>query len=281
MATVVELNTYPIKGCAGVSVADAVTTAAGLAHDRAFMVTDLTGLFRSQRRSPRLATIRPSVTDTGDRITLRVDGMEPIEVPVDLTAPRRDVTLFKAPYQGIDLGDDAAAWLSDALGEASRLVRVPPEHDRVTDGEVPGTSGYADSSAVHLLSLATLAELNGRLVRRGSAALPLDRFRANIVVDGWDEPSVEDRLRHLRIGACELAYTKLAIRCAVTTVDQGAGVKAGPEPLRTLADYRRTEDGVAFGAKFSVVRPGKLSVGDPVEVNTWGEPEFSSNQWPG
>ncbi|HVK21405.1 MAG TPA: MOSC N-terminal beta barrel domain-containing protein [Actinokineospora sp.] len=274
MATVVELNTYPIKGCAGVSVADAVTTAAGLAHDRAFMVTDEDGLFRSQRRSPRLATIQPFVSDTGDRITLRADGLAPIDIPVDLTAPRRDVILFKAPFHGIDLGPDAAAWLSEALGEPSRLVRVPPEHDRVTDGQVPGTSGYADSSAVHLLSLSTLAELNDRLVRRGEAALPIDRFRANILVDGWDEPSTEDRLRLLRIGDCELAYTKLAIRCVVTTVDQRAGVKAGPEPLRTLADYRRTDGGVAFGAKFSVIRPGKLSVGDAIAVSSWGDTEL-------
>ncbi|WP_436499342.1 MOSC domain-containing protein [Actinokineospora sp. HUAS TT18] len=272
MATVVELNTFPIKGCAGTSLPDVVTTAAGLAHDRTFMVTDEDGVFRSQRRSPSLARIRPTVTESG--ITLRADGLAPIDVPVDLTAPRRDVVLFKAPFQGIDLGDDAAGWLTEALGEPSRLVRVPPEHARVTDGQVAGTSGYADSSAVHLLSLATLAELNDRLARRGAAPLPLDRFRVNVVVDGWDEPSVEDRLRRVRIGDCELAYTKLAIRCAVTTVDQQAGVKAGPEPLRTLADYRRTEGGVAFGAKFSVTRPGKLSVGDSLTIDAWGDSEF-------
>jgi uncharacterized protein YcbX len=60
----------------------------------------------------------------------------------------------------------------------------------------------------------------------------------------------------------------------VTTVDQRAGVKAGPEPLRTLADYRRTDGGVAFGAKFSVIRPGKLSVGDAIAVSSWGDTEL-------
>jgi uncharacterized protein YcbX len=58
-------------------------------------------------------------------------------------------------------------------------------------------------------------------------------------------------------------------------VDQEFGAKAGPEPLRTLADYRRAaEGGVAFGAKFAVVRPGKLSVGDEVVVSSWGASEL-------
>jgi uncharacterized protein YcbX len=273
VAIVTDLTCFPIKGCAGVPLADAVMTKAGLAHDRTFMVVGEDGVFRSQRRSPRLAVIHPSVTPAGDRITLRANGFAAIEAEVDLSRARRDVTMFGNPYRGIDLGGEVAGWLSEVLGEAVRLVRVPPEHDRVTDGQVPGTSGYADSSAVHLLSRSTLAELNARLV--GADPMPLDRFRANIVVDGWDEPSTEDRVRRLRVGDCDLGYTKLAIRCAVTMVDQEAGVKAGHEPLRTLASYRRAAaGGVAFGVKFSVLREGKLSVGDALTVDAWDESEL-------
>ncbi|MBC6450623.1 MOSC domain-containing protein [Actinokineospora xionganensis] len=275
MAIVTDLKCFPIKGCAGVPLADALMTSAGLAHDRTFMVIGEDGVFRSQRRSPRLAVIEPSVSAAGDRITLRAPGFTPVDVEVDLTRPRRDLTMFGDPYRGIDLGGEAAAWLSEVLGERVRLVRVPPEHDRVTDGQVPGTSGYADSSAVHLLSRSTLAELNTRLVAAGADPMPLDRFRANLVIDGWAEPSTEDRVRRVRIGDCDLGYTKLAIRCVVTTVDQEAGTKAGPEPLRTLAAYRRAAaGGVSFGAKFSVLRTGKLSVGDALTVDTWGESEF-------
>jgi len=47
-------------------------------------------------------------------------------------------------------------------------------------------------------------------------------------------------------------------------------VRAGPEPLRTRAGYRRvTAAGVAFGAKFSVLRPGRPAVGDEVRVQRW------------
>lgn len=278
MARVVELSYYPVKGCAGVSAHDAVLTPAGLAHDRSFMVTSEEGVYRTQRRWPRLALIRPGVSADGERLTLRAPGHPyALDVDVDTSGPRRDVDLFGAPFTGIDQGDEAAAWLSEVLGAPSRLVRVPPEHDRVTDGRIPGTSGYADSSAVHVLSRSTLDLLNERLTERGGDALPMDRFRPNIVIGGWDDPHTEDRVRRITIADTELGYTKLAIRCAVTLVDQEAGTRAGPEPLRTLATYRRAVSGgggVAFGTKYAVLRPGKLSVGDEVRVALWGEAEL-------
>lgn len=274
MAAVVELSYYPVKGCAGSRASEAVLTPAGLRHDRSFMVTSEAGVFRTQRRDPRLALVRPEIGVSGERLRLHAPGWESVDFAVDRTGVRRDVDLFGAPYKGIDQGDDAALWLSDVLGVPSRLMRVPPEHDRVTDGSTPGTSGYADSCAVHILSRSTLDRLNDRIAETGGEPLAADRFRPNIVIDGWDEPHVEDRVRRLRIGGGELGFAKPAIRCAVTMVDQETSAKAGPEPLRTLAGYRRAaEGGVAFGAKFAVLRPGTLSLGDEVDVVSWGEPE--------
>lgn len=263
---VTELVSYPIKSCAGTSLSDTVMTPAGLPHDRTFMVIDPGGVFRIQRQQPRMATIRPSVSDDGTTMTLRAPDVEPWTLRVRLDAPRRDVTLFGQLFRGIDQGDEVAGWLTDVLGVPSRLVRVPPEHDRVTDGETPGTSGYADSCPVHLLSTATLDDLNKRLADQGSPAMPMTRFRPNIVVDGWADPHVEDSARRISAGAAELAYAKPAIRCVITTVDQERGVKTGKEPLRTLATYRRVEGGLAFGAKFAVTGPGRIRLGDKVDI---------------
>ncbi|WP_043262961.1 MOSC N-terminal beta barrel domain-containing protein [Streptomyces sp. CT34] len=304
MADVAELICYPIKGCAGTSMSDALLTPAGLAHDRSFMVISEDGVYRTQRRHPRLALIRPAVSSDGSRLTL--DSADStgrygccgrfgtVRLDVTTSAPRREVDLFGAAFQGIDQGDDAAGWLSEFLGTPSRLVRVPPEHDRIADGLTPGPSGYADSSAIHLLTRSSLTLLNRRMSEQGSPALLMNRFRPNIVVDtgprqshdsdsdsegdGGDwaaEPHAEDRARRIGIGGTELGYAKLAVRCAVTLVDQEAGARQGKEPLRTLASYRRAASGgVVFGAKFSVVRPGKLSVGDEVVVEEWGEAEL-------
>jgi hypothetical protein len=99
----------------------------------------------------------------------------------------------------------------------------------------------------------------------------MDRFRPNIVLDGWPEPYREDLIDSLSVGGAGLAFAKVAIRCAVTLVDQATGHRAGPEPLRTLADYRRAnaKGGVTFGVKLSVPAPGPVAVGDEVAVTAW------------
>ncbi|MCE6997760.1 MOSC N-terminal beta barrel domain-containing protein [Saccharothrix sp. S26] len=259
MATISELYHYPVKGCAGVRVRAAVLGFAGLGHDRRFLVTDLAGNHRSQRRDPLLATIQPAVDD--DHLTLSAPDAGTIHVPIDPTGPRRPVSLFGSPYTGIDQGSDVAAWLTAVLGKPSRLVLAPPDHHRVTDGLTAGTSYYADSCPVHLISATSLRALNARITANGGHPVPAARFRPNIVVDDWPAHE-EDHALRLATGAVDLAYAKPAIRCAVTTVDQPTGTRTGPEPLRTLATYRRTPDGLAFGSKHAVLHPGHLSTGD-------------------
>lgn len=272
MATIVELASYPVKSCAAAAGGSMTVGPAGPAHDRAFLVTDPDGGFRTQRVLPRLAVVRPAISDDDRTLTLRAPDVEPCVVPIDLDGPRTPVTLFGDPFTGIDQGHVVADWLGTVLGGDYRLMRVPPEHERVTEGETDGTASYADSSPLMVLSLASLRALNRRLAERGEPAVPLNRFRPNLVVDGWDDPHTEDRLRRFRVGDAELAFAKRCIRCAVVMVDQANGRKSGPEPLRTLADYRRDGGGVAFGVKLSVVRGGKISVGDTVGVDVWGEP---------
>lgn len=273
MANVVELSYYPVKGCAGISASEALVTPAGLAHDRAFMVVSDEGVFRTQRRDPRLALILPGIDAAGERLTLRAPDHGEVAVDVDTTGARRPVELFGNPFRGIDQGDSVARWLTDVLGVPSRLVRVPPEHDRVTDGRTPGTAGWADSGALHVLSRSSLDLLNEKIAERGGEPLSMNRFRPNIVIGGWDTPHTEDRAHRMQIGDTELAYAKLAVRCAVTLVDQERGAKGGPEPIRTLAGYRRGAVGTVFGVKFSVLRQGKLAVGDEVDVTAWGASE--------
>ncbi|MFI7104648.1 MOSC domain-containing protein [Streptomyces sp. NPDC050161] len=267
MARVVDLITYPVKGCAGVPSAGADLTPAGLAHDRSFLVVRDDGVFRSQRTDPVLATVHPEVSPDGRQLTLRAPDIEPLHIGVDRTGAPTGVEMFGTPYRAIDQGGTVADWLSEVIGSRSRLVRVPPDHDRVTDGLHPGTSGFADSSAVHLISRATLDALNARITAAGGTPVPMDRFRPNIVVDGWDEPHTEDLAHRITIGDTELGFTKHAVRCAVTLIDQRTGTRAGPDPLRTLATYRRTpKGGVILGSKYSVLRPGRLTLGTACTV---------------
>ncbi|MFE7043795.1 MOSC domain-containing protein [Streptomyces atratus] len=273
--TVRELAYYPVKGCAGTTVDSAQVFGTGLEHDRTFMVVDATdGAFRSQRTHPAMAAIQVEVRDGGAVLALSAQDVEPLRVDIDRDGPRRDVSMFDRPLgAAVDQGDTVAEWFSDALGAKSRLVRVAPGFDRDGWGDTPGKVNFADAHAVLVASTASLDGLNARITARGDAEpVPMNRFRPNIVLTGNDEPHFEDRVRRMTLGSVELAYSVRATRCNVPLVDQRTGRRAGPEPVRTLATYRREpeyKNKVSFGAKNAVVCEGAVSVGDVVEVAEW------------
>lgn len=269
MARVARLVYYPVKGCAGTSVDTADVTPAGLKFDRAWMVVSPEGDFRSQRKHPVMASIRAEVLDDGARLRLGAPGVEELLLDVVPDGPRHPASTFTWQGKGVHQGDLAADWFSTVLGLPSVFVGLAPEHERVTNGEIPGTAAFADAHAVLLTSESSLDGLNERIASRGAEAVPMDRFRPNIVVRGWPAPHHEDDVRVLTTGDVELGYAKVCIRCTVPMVDQATGKKAGPEPIRSLADYRREpEGGVSFGIKMAVTRPGQLAVGDEVIVHS-------------
>ncbi|TCO64901.1 MOSC domain-containing protein [Actinocrispum wychmicini] len=268
---VVELVRYPVKGCAGESLDRVNVGPMGLADDRLFMVVDANGKFITQRTRPAMAVIRPRLAD--GRLTVSAPDMADASFDVLRDGEHMEVLLHSWTGKGVDQGDEPAAWFSDYMGEPCRLVRILPDHERRSSGLTEGYVGFADAHALHVTSLASLDHLNSRITANGGVgALPMNRFRPNVVVSGWPEPHTEDRVRGMTIGAIEVGYEKRAVRCVVPTVDQATGRKAGHEPTKTLATYRREPDGgVSFGTKFAVVTPGTVGVGDPVSVSSWEE----------
>jgi uncharacterized protein YcbX len=273
MATVSALTYYPIKGCAGVTVDWAEVGPTGLRYDRSFAVVEPDDPVLSavtQRTLARLAVIRAQVLHEGTKLGLSAPGAQDIVLDVISSGPTTPMSVHKWLGAGLDQGDDAAGWLSDVLDTPVRLMRVTEDHDRDGSGKTPGKTGFADSTALLITSLSSLDELNARLLEKGADPIPMNRFRPNIVVAGWRHPHTEDRVWRMSIGDVEIAYGKRDIRCVVTTIDQLAGERAGHEPLRTLADYRREPDGgVSFGMKAAVLWPGTLFVGDEVNVTEW------------
>ncbi|WP_439662188.1 MOSC domain-containing protein [Lentzea sp. HUAS TT2] len=258
-----DLVLYPVKGCGGYSVAATEVDVTGLRGDRMMMLVGDDGVFLSQRKVPEMAALRPSLVDS----SLSIGGES---FPVVVDGPRVPVVVHTWQGTGIDQGEAAAAYFSDALGRSVRLVRTPPDLRRETTGETTGLVGYADGNALLVLSLSSLDGLNERILERGGDPVPMNRFRPNVVVSGWPEPHTEDRVRRAAIGDVELAYAKDCVRCAVPMVDQGTGLKSGPEPIRSLATYRRDPDGgVTFGMKAQVVRTGTVAVGDKIDVLEW------------
>lgn len=210
-----------------------------------------------------MALIEP--IPAADSLRLRTSGMPDLSIPMH-TSLAIEVEVWGDRSLAHDAGDEAAAWVSDFLGVTCRLVALGSAFQRKVDpafDRFGSNVAFSDGYPLLLISEASLEDLNARMPQ----ALPMNRFRPNLVVSGC-EPYAEDAWRELRIGEIGLHIVKPCARCAITTVDQDQGRFAGKEPLRTLARYRRGESGkVLFGQNvIHESKAGVLNVGDTVEV---------------
>jgi uncharacterized protein len=245
-ATLTDLYTYPVKSCRGIRTEAARMDQTGLADDRHWMLVRPNGRFVTQRELPRMALVATSVD--GGALWLNAPGRAPLRVPRDAQAATLDVTVWKFDGRGIDCGDEAARWISEHLETPLRLVRFDPGAPRVCSPEwTPGAHAvteFSDGFPMLVISRASLAELNSRLPK----ALPMERFRPNLVIDGVNAYD-EDRIHELSADGVTIRIVKPCMRCAITTTDQQTGERDGVEPLQTLKTFRfdTQQRGVAFG----------------------------------
>jgi uncharacterized protein YcbX len=261
--SVASLTFYPIKSCRGFDVSAAWVERAGLAGDRRMMVTTPDGDLLTQREHDRLAWVTPALAD--GTVTLSAPEFEAIRIPVLTRGPTVSVRVWKSTgIQAVDQGDEAAAWFSDWLRAAVRLVHLADDYRRRVDPQYAVSTddhtGFADAYPILLAAQASLAELNSRL----DSPLPMDRFRPNLVLRGG-EPFAEDGWRRIRIGELELAVVKPCARCVVTTIDKQT-LAHGREPLKTLATFRKRDGKVMFGQNAIPLNEGRIEAGAPVEV---------------
>jgi uncharacterized protein YcbX len=194
-----------------------------------------------------------------------------VSVPVPAPTPAR-VRIWDDACDALEGDPDAARpWLRRFLGLDARLVFAPPGMPRLVDRAYADGDehvAFTDGFPLLLIGQASLDGLNARLEAKGSPALPMNRFRPNIVIDGGDAHA-EDGWRRLAIGAPDrplrLDIVKPCARCVITTIEQTTGV-AGKEPLTTLASYRRRGGKVFFGQNVIHRDAGILRVGDPVRI---------------
>ena len=264
---------HPVKSLRGCAVGSAAIDERGIVGDRRFMVTGPDGAFLTQRTLPRMALVATRLDD--EHLTLHAAGHGSVRVQRagDPGADRIRVSVWQS--EGLlaeDCGEEAAAWLSGFLAARCRLVRAGADFRRPVRRAPAGFGdrqvGFADAFPGLLLSEASLAGLNDRLVENGAEAVPMDRFRPNLVIAGAT-PHAEDAWNRVRIGDIFFRSAGPCARCVVTTTDQETGER-GPEPLRTLAGYRRDPakpEDVNFGLNvIPETTGGTIRVGDPVTV---------------
>jgi len=250
--TIAELNVYPVKSARGISKTRVRLASLGFEWDRHWMVIREDGTFLTQRTHPSLTRIVTALTP--QELILTSEGREPLVLPLAPQGASRPVRIWKDSCEALDQGDEAAAWVTRVLGDPVRLVRVPEVPGRRANPEFarsgPAPIAFPDGFPILVCNRASLDDLN----RRAPEALPMERFRPNLVLEGLP-PFAEDRIGVLEIGAVTLQLVKPCTRCVIPSTDQRTGVR-GFDPLPLLRTFRFDREllGVTFGENAVISR---------------------------
>lgn len=263
MLKVSGLFIYPIKSLGGIALSTAVVTDRGLRFDRRWMLVDAGNGFITQRTVPSMALIRIALAPEGLHVT-SILHPEPLFISFEDRLPElADVYIWEDTCRAQYVSAQADRWFSAALGITCRLVLMPEETRRITDPAYApegGITSFADAFPFLLIGETSLTDLNRRLEQ----AVPMDRFRPNIVFTGGN-PYQEDTLQEFFIRDIRFRGVKLCARCPIPTIDQKTGER-GKEPLRTLARYRMANNKVYFGQNLIHHGLGEIAVGDELII---------------
>lgn len=256
---------HPVKSLGGIAVPHALTTDRGFQHDRRWMLVDADGRFLTQRELPAMACLHGALHTSGFRMR-DVRSDEAIDLPWALEqGPTRRATVWDDAVDVIEAPVTFHRWISDRLQAPVRLAYMPDASHRQVDARyAQGITSLSDGFPYLILPDASLHDLNTRLAH----AVPMDRFRPNIVIAGG-EAFQEDAWGELHIGTCRFRVVKPCGRCVIVNTDQRTAER-GLEPLRTLSTFRRRVNGdtvkVEFGVNAMAEAGHVVRVGDAVRV---------------
>jgi len=259
---VTELTIYPVKSCKGMSLERMSIGKKGPNMDRRWMVVDESGIFISQRTSPKLAMVHTALDERF--LFLSVPAKMPFMLALNTKGKKVLATIWKTTCMAYDMGDEVAAWLSDFIGKSCRLVFLPDESRRAVqekyDPEQKHEMGFQDRLPLLVISEASLNDLTQRFGEK----IRMNRFRPNIVVK-TEKPYEEDTWKRIQIGDLTFRHVMPCIRCIIPAIDQETTEK-NPSLLQTLGEFRKNEEGIVFGQLLIHEKIGSISCGDAISI---------------
>ncbi len=268
LGTVATINRFPVKSMQGEEVPAAVVDENGIAGDRTWALRDVETDRLVSAKRPRLwrAMFDCRATGVGDDVVVELPSGDRYAI-TDEGLPAalgelfgREVTVEASTHarQGLYASDWPEVEGVDLAGEIDLPTNLTGE----------GTS-FVDVGVLHVLTTAALAALGA--VGPDTSTQP-ERFRPSLLLDTPDlEGFVEDGWagRRLRLGEVEIEVGDPTPRCVMTTLAQ-PGLPEEKGVLTSLAAAHRVATPLGtfacLGAYASVVTPGTVRVGDPVEL---------------
>ena len=281
---------YPVKSVRGIELDSAECLMRGLKYDRRFIIVNTaatsapegtSGDFLNLLKMPKMAQIQPGLEEADGKVvlTLQAEGYETIRIaePDVASSERVSLHVYRTNGEGIDCGDEVAAWLANFTGLPS--VRMYFMSESVKGRHIPDDPKWGSVSRGHedvsfanfapfmLCTQQSLTDINARVGQE----LEMARFRPNIIVESSSSaPYQEDDWKSFKIAGIGFYILKKCGRCPMTQMDPNTGEKTGPEPLSTLREFRletsdsRYANSPIFGIQLAAEREGTIRVGDQV-----------------
>lgn len=256
-----SIHIYPIKSTAGIELSNSWVDYAGLSFDRRFVLTDIHQRFITARTQPKLCLIQANLI--ADGLILTAPGMRSLTIRYQYFNNKyQAVTVWKDTINSQLCHDSYNDWFSEYLKRPCQLHFYGENSNRhIKNTQKP--VAFADGYPLLVISKGSLEALNSRSSRINTMA----QFRPNLVIENCDA-FAEDSWKKIRIGEVEFEVSKPCSRCIFTTIDP---LTAQPdqyrEPLKTLASFRKGDDGdVYFGQNLIPLNTGQIKKGDKIEV---------------
>jgi uncharacterized protein YcbX len=244
----------PVKGLAVRQLEECELTEAGITGDREFFLVDENDRLVNSKGLGALQQIVPRHDREAGSLTLAFpDGST---VSRELGFDGSLVAKFWG--ETVDVRAVDGPWsdaISDFAGRELRLVWASgPAPDRRLSG---AATLLGTGSLRELARILRVDEVDGR------------RFRMNFGIDGLGAHEEDEWLgRRVRLGEAVVVPQGNVGRCAVTTQNPDTGAP-DLDTLKALAAYRRvieTTEPLPFGVHAAIAEPGRVRVGDAVEV---------------
>jgi len=273
VGVVKELFRYPVKSMLGERLTEVEIGLKGVIGDRAWALRELNGRIVTAKKWANMLGFHASYEGTPEadrpapvKITLpdgsSVHADDPRASDVISSCLQRPVKLERARADEHSRAEIDPATVFGDVGVAD----INPEF---TEATLPDTFGlphgtFFDSAMIHVLATGTLEHMRSLI----GADVQLDsrRFRPNIVVE--TDPRLSGFIEDEWLGgtleagaAVKIVALQQALRCVMTTHQQGNLVR-DLRILRTAAQQHKAKVGVFA----SIGAPGKLRVGDPVNL---------------
>lgn len=264
MLTLSEINIYPIKSLAGISLQSAEVEERGLKYDRRWVLVDETNTFFTQRDYPEMALIKVAIQEDGLLLQHKNKNITPLKVPFEFEHTKNaSVVIWDDVVLGQFYNTQIDSWFSDVIGIKCHIVKMPESTKRIVDENYAKNKivSFADAFPFMIIGQSSLDDLNSRMEK----PLPMNRFRTNFVFTGG-KPFEEDNWKKFTIGDVKFEAVKPCARCVITTTDQETAERA-EEPLFTLSKFRKVNNKVMFGMNLICDSTGQIRVGDRIELS--------------